>query len=360
MSAVRHRCRGAAVAILAAALLATGCSGSESRYEVVGTAQPRAPHTPDATADLPGAETLARESGALTDVPMPAFGYVAGDQTGEYVNVKDAERRSWQAPAVADSDPEVWFFGGSALFGYGTQRDEYTVPSAYARAAHAAGTRLRVRNFSAPGHTNFVETEELAGLLSSGRRPKLVVFLDGYNDSLLAAGNRMIGSPQAGQQSNSQWDRLIGLAQQSPDWHGPKSGFVLGPPKGSPQPATDEVAGVITRLYAQGVDLAAHLADAYGFDVVNAWQPDLYSKRLVGDEQAVRESWGVDDELADHWRTVMELVRSRLPEAVLDLTTVFDDVPRPIMADMMHFNEEGASLIADRLWERTRDQVQAN
>lgn len=351
-----------AISLLTVLSTVVACSkDGDPTYRVVGASTNGAPLQVQAQA-TEGMEAAAEMSEQLSDAqiqPNPIFGFGWPDQTGNHLNVREGERLSWEPEDITDDAPEVWFFGGSALFGFATQRDDFTVPSAYAKAADEAGLPVRVRNFAVPGHTNFQETQKLSVLLSAGRRPDLVVFLDGYNDALLATGNGIVGDRQAGSLSHSQWHRYLSLAEDSPRYKGPRTGFVLGPPKDFPYLGVTELSDVVVRLYSQGVDLAQHLGTAYDFDVVHAWQPDLYTKRLVGDEEQVRASYGISPATAERWARLSKAIRAGLGDKVVDYTTIFDDVPQPIMADMMHFNEDGAAIIGQDLWNRTGAQLKA-
>ncbi|MEL7208164.1 MAG: hypothetical protein AAGK32_08040, partial [Actinomycetota bacterium] len=74
------------------------------------------------------------------------------DTEGATITIRDGARVSHLATAAGEDQTEVWFFGGGTAFGAG-QRDEHTVPSAFARAAAAAGDPVRVVNLAVPGHT---------------------------------------------------------------------------------------------------------------------------------------------------------------------------------------------------------------
>ena len=96
------------------------------------------------------------------------------------MNVNDGIRRSYE-PAASGDPVEVYFLGGSAMFGW-FQRDEHTIPSEVARLAEADGIPVRVVNHATPAYVNWQESLKLQALVTSGHRPDVAVFYDGANE----------------------------------------------------------------------------------------------------------------------------------------------------------------------------------
>ncbi|MFM7069309.1 MAG: SGNH/GDSL hydrolase family protein, partial [Actinomycetes bacterium] len=138
-----------------------------------------------AFADVPWADDLKAEQNRLSSAPRPESPY--GEWTlpefvGRFTNVSNNERYTYQSKQATTKT--VWLFGTSAGFGMG-QRDQYTIASNLVRLAEADGIGIKVRNFSVPGMSQHNEVRGFAKHLElDGERPDLVVFYDGFNDTL--------------------------------------------------------------------------------------------------------------------------------------------------------------------------------
>ncbi len=118
-------------------------------------------------------------------------------QHGRYVNVDSAgHRRTVQPVPLRAPVRQVFFFGGSAMWGTGA-RDEMTIPSQVAARLAERGTRdVAITNF---GETGYVFTQELIRFeleLRRGLRPDVVVVYDGINDVASALIGGRAGAPQ--------------------------------------------------------------------------------------------------------------------------------------------------------------------
>jgi hypothetical protein len=102
--------------------------------------------------------------------------------TSEFLNVDSTGVRVTVQPHPV-LGPTVLMLGGSAMWGF-TNRDSHTIPSLYAAALAARGIDVNIINLAQPG---YIADQELATLhreLKHGRRPVLVILLDGLNDIL--------------------------------------------------------------------------------------------------------------------------------------------------------------------------------
>lgn len=93
---------------------------------------------------------------------------------GETVHIDDRGYRRHSETDFPSAD--VWFFGGSVMWGYG-DRDSETIP---ADVQQISG--LRTFNFAEPGYVAHQSLELLMKAYLEGAHPKYVVFLDGIND----------------------------------------------------------------------------------------------------------------------------------------------------------------------------------
>ena len=285
----------------------------------------------------------------------PYIGYSVRDYDSTYVNVSDRQRSSYEAADLASDASEIWFFGGSTMFGFSGQRDEHTIPSDVARLAEADETPVRVRNFGAPGYVNFQETVLLSQLLLAGGRPDVVVFYDGINDLALQL-HRAFAFGETGELGD-----LITQGMRS-ELDGSLFGTDLAPAPLNPDLGfadTEAVIDGLDRTYSQGIELSETLAERYGFEVIHSWQPDLFSKTpLVEGETQLLERLGYDDFRFDALDRLSDAARERLvARGVLDLGDTYDDLDGPILNDQVHTNEAGARAVAEAIYPPVRERL---
>jgi lysophospholipase L1-like esterase len=315
----------------------TGAADS-SRYESSGPPEGRLdePWAVDA-----GQESVEAFSGRSYD---PFLGYVLADYAGDYVNVTDGQRRSYQAADAGEDPYEVWFLGGSALFGFASQRDEHTVPSEVARLAEAAGTPVVVRNFGVPGYTNYQEVQVLADALLDGGRPDLVVFTDGYNDLSYQLGATYLGIAGAGRPAHIFSD--LGAAAFAGAWGAPPE-LGLGAPEATP--SLEEASSQTAAVYERGMELAERLGETYGFETLFTWQPSLHS---LAPDADLMVSEGFDAQAEATFRAANRQVLDQLGPGVIDLSPALDQLEQPTLVNAVHFNEAGAAALGAALWEQ--------
>ncbi len=141
------------------------------------------PHAPEAT-NKQIAEEI-NQSNKFQYEPWVEFRNV--DFNGKFVNVKDAVRKSrpdvYFNPSAKDT-LDIYFFGGSTMFGFNLSDDE-TVPSTFVKLyqqQYPNGKSIRVHNFGTPTYYSYQELILFTNLVFRGDKPDVVVFLDGVND----------------------------------------------------------------------------------------------------------------------------------------------------------------------------------
>lgn len=281
------------------------------------------------------------------------------DYSGRYVNVHARERLTYEPDTVDDVDPiEVWFFGGSTMFGFSAQRDLHTIPSEVTRLAEEDGIILRARNFGSPGYVNLQETMLAALLLAGGRRPDLIVFYDGTNDSAVPFQQAFGGIGTPGDQSDIfAYSYRRFLAGQLTGTDEPPAPVTPVPDLGSP-PDANAVIDALLATYGQGIELARALGDEYDVPVMHFWQPDLFNKDdLAPGEEVVVDRLGMDQFQYDAIARLSRSVVARLPDGVIDITDAFDGTEEAILTDQAHTNELGAHLVAEAMYDHLRDPL---
>jgi hypothetical protein len=96
---------------------------------------------------------------------------------GETINVDGPYLQRRTVNSGASTNKKVYFFGGSTMWGHGSN-DEGTIPSQF-----AAATGIHAENFGEDGWVAHQSLMLLIQLLQAGHRPDVVVFYDGVNDA---------------------------------------------------------------------------------------------------------------------------------------------------------------------------------
>lgn len=322
-----------------------------------------------ALVDAPWRDEYYSTLAALDHEPTPFLYLVPGDVQSAHINVTDGVRRSYAPASVPGrSMPDVWFFGGSALWGEG-QRDEHTVPSEVARMAEAQGLPIHVSNLGQRGDVSWQELLRFERRLAHAEAPTVVVFYDGLND--LWAQTRQPTRPDPshfGQEATSRvlWAHGLdpgdlgpvpdsGLADDLSDlWSAyAETGAVARltgavfeqfgseeseEDESDPPAATDhDTVAAAADIHRRFVSVAGSLAVAHGVEPHFFWQP-----ARPGDD-ATR---------------LYPALTDRIGEPVVDLSGALDGVSSDdVYVNDAHTNERGARLVAEQLWLVLRAQV---
>jgi lysophospholipase L1-like esterase len=288
---------------------------------------------------------------------QPFSRFLPADARGEFFNITDNVRESYQgAGAMGAAVPEVWFIGGSTMFGQG-QRDQHTIPSEVARLAESEGVAVRVVNLGALGATSWEGMNRLLAQLAAGPAPALVVTYEGVNDVNVVAEQRLAGrddlmahpghysSPVdagfagAGETAASielldrtWWERYRDTSALGQVLHG-----VLGAAVTPAAAQTDPGAAELAELAADHVRRSQLLISDLGADAGFA---TLYTS----------QPWRAPE---------APLVAEHLRDTTVDLSGAFEGVPvDEIYLDGGHTNELGAVLVAEAMWPHVRRALQ--
>lgn len=287
-----------------------------------------------ALADEPWAEPYAAELDAVEHRFEPFVLERIEDVDGDLISSRDGIRTSFQ-PDDARA-PEVWFFGGSALWGVG-QRDEHTIPSVVSRLAEEAGRPIRVRNFGGLGYTSWQSALRLEQELAVRPAPALVVVYDGADDVAVqverpddrpthydvdGVTTALTGRDSAREQAEDLWESyrqhsVLGrLADRVADVLGSQPAWA----------ADDALLARAADLHERSVAVARHVADRHDVPALFAWQA---AEGVEGDGGAYRR-----------------LAAGGGPH---DLSGVLDDRPDHFL-DGVLTDEVGAEAVGAALW----------
>lgn len=274
---------------------------------------------------------------------------------GEYIHVSAAGlRRTWN-PSQGGL-PRVWIFGGSTVWGWG-QRDDQTIPSVVSRRLKEMGAPAELLNAGQIAYFSTQELNLLLRMLQSGeRRPDVVVFVDGVNESLMPAEN---GGAHIGQGGGAwQRNRQVFLPSTSRAfwWFIKRTAsyrVLTRPGKAVPIADVTSVSDQIARIYVTNVRAIEALASAFKFKVLFYWQPTLVDKTAVSPLEA--EAMTMDEivwhDFAALWRASSAKVKAELAgdPAFRDLGLLFNAETGTVFPDTIHYNERAAAKLAERL-----------
>ena len=321
----------------------------------------------------------------------PFVGFLRKDIHVDQLNITNGMRSSYQPVAAqAGGLPVVYFFGGSTMEGV-SQRDRYTIPSYVARLAEADGVPVEVRNYGRGAYQSRQEVILLQQLLVAGHSPDVAVFYDGHNDVTQQA-RAVTTEPSHAQarklqtmvenQRSSSRGGLSGVSadakkvaeifkRRSATWRlarilkhrflGPRRSTSTGARIG-PQLPIDDIAQRAENaafIYKGSVDIAEHLAVAYGFDVAFFWQPNIFTKTIVAGEESLddpNQCWHCAWDLDDH-RSLYLQATELIGPPVIDISDALDDVTEPVMTDEAHTNERGAEAVAGRIYSHIKPMI---
>jgi lysophospholipase L1-like esterase len=396
------------VGVLALVLLADLAAGwvyDEVSSETHGTAAVAddtfdPPNEPALRNDPWAAEVLAEQE-ELPGKVDPFLGYRMGTKESTYTNVIDGVRTSYQSKAPGEK-VSVWFFGGSALFGSG-QRDDHTIPSEFARLAEADGIPVEVRNYGRPAVSMWQELELFQQTVASGQKPDLVVFYDGFNDlawqmnielsaeptnvyavrgttTNAGAGGVDSATQETSSTSSSSSDSGTSLSDvvdaywdQSASHHvydalsdlfggsdKQKVQFAKGVAQDEPANTLEteqQAARNAISIQSRAADLATAVANSAGAEASFFWQPFVYTKKLLPDEQRYLT---LDTYEPARWEPAVKEARELLKGTrFVDVGDALDSATSPVLWDFVHTNEEGARLSAEALYAHLAGQLKA-
>lgn len=273
-------------------------------------------------------------------VPSEVGEYDVADFSGRFTNVAGGERRTIPPPSCDCPRYTVWLAGGSAAFGLG-QRDERTIASELVRLGDRDNIALEVVNLGVPGWTLDQERQKVENKLDAGEPPALVLFYDGFNDVL----GTMIGSTVNGidpaPATRLDTDEIKVFTSEGLD------------------PATVATSAEMGSLAATRYERVQRRTERYveraGSATLFAFQPDAFTSQRQ--YQAVEFIYAADPASRAYVDGALEVASIDLGPDVVNFRRIFDRHPRPVFADLVHTNEEGAQVVAEHLYPVIKRQL---
>ena len=291
---------------------------------------------------------------------------------GETINIdENGLRRTFQSDCKDPNAYTIWMFGGSTMLGQGAP-DWFTIPSFLAALYQKAGRPACVVNYGQLGWVNTQESIELIlKLKEETRKPNLVIFYDGVNDTGIALGHDSIDTHLEFDGIKRKFERdeqrqpgsfryllesntarvLIGIAQRMAEQRAANRPF--------PEPVSE--ATWRNRLeidYFKNLDFVSLLAHNHGIACAFFWQPVIYTgqKQLTGEEQKIIERTQARYNPNGGLVNVYDFVRGQTRPRFFDIADVFSNVPETLYVDPWHVGPQGNRLVAERMYEILRQQ----
>lgn len=389
-----------------AADAATSPAGTGSTTTAPAAGQPPAttvttlpPLPRDPRADLPAMAAYPWRDAYFDEIrrtPSAYWPFTEGrplDFDGTYVHQDGWVRRSYEPAGDPDDMPTIWIFGGSTTWGEG-QRDEYTISSYIARIAEEAGTPVRVRNYGQRGWVHFQEMVLFEQELALRETPDFAIFYDGANEinaqSLVddpvptstyaynlvrqlgvmtiatrTADETSVASPEVDQdlwpmvqdwyREHSAIDKVVDFFQGRAD---------AAPNQDEPAPSADAPTTTTTipdvGFTPQIVDENGNIAE-YPTTVQDGVDAGRVYQRWKPVTLSIARRSGVKPFL--FWQPVgydgppQQAAREEIGSTTIDIHDALEDHPE-VFIDGGHTNEEGARIVAERLWETLGPAVQ--
>jgi lysophospholipase L1-like esterase len=231
---------------------------------------------------------------------------------GQYINVdSQGLRKTWNPrPQPGRERPKIFFFGGSAMWGWGN-RDEFTIPSLVARQLAQQGLNVEAVNLAQRAYVSTQNAISLLQELQRGNVPRLVVFCDGFNDIASSYANQVTGVSLFERDRARDFNVL--RQHPGPIFKHAAANTVIGRVLHSyftPDPlvqaprrwkSRQEMARATAQAYVANVRLTEALAKSFGFDALYCWQPCVYVKRSLSplEERIVAE---MGPKMAEIWQ----------------------------------------------------------
>jgi lysophospholipase L1-like esterase len=288
---------------------------------------------------------------------------------GRFISVdSQGVRQTLNSHCDDEKNLVVWMFGDSALWGTGST-DAETIPSQLAKIYEDAGQKICVRNY---GEAAWISTQGVIQLLLQlklpARKPDIVIFYDGTNDTLMPTEG---AAPPGAHLGYRRFRRLLANVQIEDE---PSFRFLsrtntaraldristklyeMRHPGAKPVLPPEEAKAAAQRTidnYQQNLQLVDSLAQIYGFKPFYYWYPtsSVGHKPLTAEEQiyVTAEMTEGPRELQVTRATYALCEKLRRPRFEY-LGNFLDGLPQRLYVDVSHLTPEGNRLVAQHIF----------
>ena len=212
------------------------------------------------------------------------------------------------------------------------------------------------------GDMSRVEVMRLVQLLIDGERPGVVVFYDGYNDIVSALNQGKAGKCYAEAQYCTYFNnrnragyllrRGLNLVITKSATFQVLERLTAAIPRETGEICIPkELEAEIVEQYCKNIAFVQKLGDAYGFQCMFFWQPNMLSGRGPLEAEKPYCLTPDFDEVVQTrvFPRISNMLSSRLGDEFIDLSSLLDDRTEPMYLDCVHLTEEGNRVVAQRM-----------
>jgi len=288
---------------------------------------------------------------------------------GRFISVdSQGVRQTLNSHCEDEKNLVVWMFGDSALWGTGST-DAETIPSQLVKVYEDAGQKTCVKNY---GEAAWISTQGVIQLLLKlkppDRKPDIVIFYDGTNDTLMPTEG---ATPPGAHLGYKRFRRLWANAQTEDE---PSFRFLSrtntalaldristklyeirhpGARPNLPQEWAKVAAQQTIDNYQQNLQLVDSLAQTYGFRPFYFWYPTstVGRKPLTAEEQVyVTAAMTEGSRELQVTRATYALCENLRRPRFEYLGNLLDGLPQRLYVDVSHLTPEGNRLVAEHIF----------
>lgn len=288
----------------------------------------------------------------------------------------------------------VFFFGGSTALGFNIE-DSQTIPARVQQMLESGGVPCEVYNFGSGNYTSRHEALRFLDLVDSGAVPDCAIFLDGYNDSYYAFGNRdlvrildhLYQREKARQRAsyarrmihdinsvvNTRKARLptsagyVSEANESVTQRYVSEAAILEALESSnaevppPDVGDAEIPRRVWDRYLDSVTMIRALAGRKGVNTLFAWQPIPFfrttRRQRVMERLYLVFRYGAVGHAVYNWLQSVRYPSMAHESAFLNLSDLAESVDDVLYVDMVHYSASFSALIAAAIAKKVAAQL---
>lgn len=315
------------------------------------SAQNRRDQLPNYQDNRDYAQNIFKDYYAVQHQYEPFVGWKTLPYTGNTLHISAQGERVHTPPAFTGTQPRVRFFGGSTMWGEGSD-DQHTIPALFNQAL----PQYRVTNHGQLAYNSRQELDALLSITSRNDSSDIVVFYDGVNDAAFLCPTEITQLPA---------HRLVPLFRQK--LYVSKSAFVKEmlykaflentlkltarfskAPKASPYNCISDPnkAEEIAEIMMRNWEIAHDVVTRQGGRFIAILQPAAFISNPRTDHLTL------DPELGKNFAAVYQRIQAKIAERqhdwIYDLSNRFDG-NEYIFIDFCHVSANGNQIIANEI-----------